>query len=153
MRFSILLVVLSVAAAAVPADAQQRAERPERAQKAGADTTGVYELRAVEELPRPIDVAAFQRALATTYPPELRDAGRSGEVTVRFIVEPDGKVSHASVVRSSDKAFDAPTLAAVRTLRFRPAKVGGRPARVWVMQPVQWMVADDGEESGGSGRP
>jgi TonB family protein len=110
-------------------------------------------LRAVEELPRPIDVAGFQRALATTYPPALRAAGRSGEVTVRFIVEPDGKVSHVSVVRSSDKAFDAPTVEAVRTLRFRPAKVGGRPARVWVMQPVQWVVADEAEESGGSGRP
>jgi TonB family protein len=150
MRFFILLAVSSAVAAAVPADAQQR---PQNAQKVEADTSGVYELRAVEELPRLIDVAAFQRALATTYPPELRDAGRSGEVTVRFIVEPDGKVSHASIVRSSEKAFDAPTLAAVRTLRFRPARVGGRPARVWVMQPVQWVVTDDGEEAGGSRHP
>ena len=149
MRIFILLVALA-AAAATPADAQQRAKA---APKPGADTTGVYELRAVAELPRPIDVAEFQRALATTYPPALRSAGRSGEVTVRFIVEPDGKVSHPSVVRSSDKEFEAPTLEAVRTLRFRPARVGGRPVRVWVMQPVQWMIAEDGAQPGGSGRP
>lgn len=154
MRIFTLLVAVAAAAVAAPASAQKSAERTRSAApKSATDTTGVYELRAVTDLPRPIEVAAFRRALASMYPPALRAEGRSGEVQARFIVEPDGKVSQVSIVRSTDSAFDAPTVEAVRTLRFSPAKVDGRPVRVWVIQPIQWMVADDAEVPAGARRP
>jgi TonB family protein len=149
----ILTLALALVMIAAPAAAQQRGEEARSATtKLGSDTTGVYQLREVTDLPRPTNTPAFQVALARSYPPALRNAGTSGVVTARFVVEPDGKVSHVTIVRSSNAAFDGPTLEAVRMLRFRPAKVNGRPVRVWVMQPIQWSVTADTAPSG-AGRP
>jgi TonB family protein len=107
---------------------------------AGDDTVGVHALEVVDNPPRPTNTAAFQRALAQRYPPALRNAGRSGEVQVRFIVEVDGRVSNVHIVRSTDAAFNQPTLDVVSLLRFRPARLNGQPVRVWVRQPISWMV-------------
>jgi TonB family protein len=106
----------------------------------GDDTVGVYGLGQVDAPPRPINVATFQRALAQRYPSKLRDAGRSGQVEVQFIVEEDGSVSHLGIVRFTDAAFNQPTIEAVSLLRFRPGRVNGRPVRTWVQQPVEWSV-------------
>lgn len=106
-----------------------------------ADDTSAYELDAVEELPRPTSTAAFTQALARNYPPALRDAGHSGRVVVRFRVGTDGRVSREHVVRSTNSAFNMPTLDAVRTLRFRPARLNGQPVPVWVEQPIEWTIA------------
>ncbi|HEX2207333.1 MAG TPA: energy transducer TonB [Longimicrobium sp.] len=103
-----------------------------------------YELSAVEELPRPLNGSAFARALAQSYPRALRDAGTQGMVQVRFRVNEDGSISHARITHSTDVQFNVPTLAAVQVLRFRPAKIGGRPVRVWVEQPIQWTVSGEG---------
>ncbi|HEX5872928.1 MAG TPA: energy transducer TonB, partial [Longimicrobium sp.] len=113
---------------------------------ASGDSINGYELSAVDVLPRILNAQAFGRALAEAYPPALRDAGEQGMVQVRFRVEPDGTTSHATITRSTEHGFDAPTLEAVRTLRFRPAKVNGRPVRVWVEQPIQWTVSGAGPE-------
>jgi protein TonB len=104
---------------------------------------GTYELSAVEELPRPTNGADFQRQLARNYPPLLRDAGVTGTVQVRFRVLEDGRVDGESIqiTNSTHEQFNDPTMRAVRALRFRPAKVNGRPVKVWVEQPIQWTVA------------
>jgi periplasmic protein TonB len=104
---------------------------------------GTYELSAVEELPRPTNSSDFQRQLARNYPPLLRDAGVTGTVQVRFRVLEDGRVDSESIqiTSSTHEQFNDPTMRAVRALRFRPAKVNGRPVKVWVEQPIQWTVA------------
>lgn len=107
---------------------------------AGDDTVGVYGMGEVDDPPRAINVATFQRALAQRYPPALRDAGRSGQVEVRFIVEADGSVSNLGIVRFTDVAFNRPTIEALALLRFRPARLNGRPVRAWVQQPISWSV-------------
>lgn len=99
-----------------------------------------FELHAVTEVPRLRNQGEFVRALLRLYPPALRDAGRQGRVRVRFRVERDGSVSRAVVLYASDPAFSAPTLEAVRLLRFSPAKLNGSPVPVWVEQPVNWEV-------------
>jgi TonB family protein len=106
----------------------------------GDDTVGVYGMGEVDDPPRAINVATFQRALAQRYPPALRDAGRSGQVEVRFIVEEDGSVSNLGIVRFTDVAFNKPTIEALSVLRFRPARLNGRPVRAWVQQPISWSV-------------
>jgi TonB family protein len=143
----------SVAAPAGPAessevdDVPEAPESPEDPKQAAAarveapDTGLVYELGAVTELPRPVSTSAFQQALARGYPPALRNAGESGRVIVRFMVDEEGRVRNARVLRTSDRAFDAPTLEAVRHLRFRPARLNGQPVRVWVEQAIDWHVA------------
>ncbi len=104
---------------------------------------GTYELSAVEELPRLSNGADFGRQLERNYPPLLRDARVSGTVTVRFRVNEDGRVDGESISISSSthEQFNDPTIRAVRSMRFRPARVNGRPVRVWVEQPIQWTVA------------
>lgn len=104
---------------------------------------GTYELSAVEELPRVSNGSDFARQLARNYPPLLRDAGVTGTVQVRFRVMEDGRVDAGSIqiTNSTHEQFNDPTMRAVRALRFRPAKVNGRPVKVWVEQPIQWTVA------------
>lgn len=132
--------------------AAQAAEAAKKAAAVAAPDTGrVYEMRAVTELPRPISTSAFQQALARGYPPALRDAGESGRVIVRFIVDEEGRVRDARVLRTSDRAFDSPTLHAVSQLRFRPASLNGHPVRVWVEQAIDWHAV--GRPAGMPPRP
>jgi TonB family protein len=90
------------------------------------------------EYPRVTDRAQFARSLARGYPAELRRARERGEVLVRFRVKEDGLVDAASVqvLRSTNEAFNAGAMEAVRQLRFRPAAVYGRPVKVWIELPV-----------------
>ena len=41
---------------------------------------------------------------------------------------------------STHEQFNDPAIRAVRALRFRPAKVNGRPVKVWVEQPITFQV-------------
>jgi protein TonB len=104
---------------------------------------GTYELSAVEEMPSLSNRSDFARQLQRNYPPLLRDAGVAGTVQVRFRVLEDGRVDGESIqiTSSTHEQFNDPTMRAVRVLRFRPAKVNGRPVKVWVEQPIQWTVA------------
>jgi TonB family protein len=54
----------------------------------------------------------------------------------------DGTVDAGSitVTSSSHEQFNDPTIRSVQRLRFRPAKVNGRPVKVWVELPIQWTV-------------
>lgn len=100
-----------------------------------------YELSEVEELPRPVNSAAFGELLARSFPAPLRDAGVSGVVQVRFRVEADGTTTNHRITHSSNRGFDAATVSALRELRFRPARLNGQAVRVWVEQPIIWRVA------------
>jgi periplasmic protein TonB len=103
---------------------------------------GTYELSAVEELPRLTNGADFGRQLQRNYPPLLRDARVEGTVTVRFRVNEEGRVDESTItiVDSTHEQFNEPTIRSVARLRFRPAKVNGRPVKVMVDQPIRWTV-------------
>ncbi|HEY0021356.1 MAG TPA: energy transducer TonB [Longimicrobium sp.] len=131
MRFRHLLPALVLALlSALPAAAQ-------------SDDEAAYELSAVTVRPRPLNVAELQTELERLYPPALRDAGVTGSVQVRFRVNTDGTVSSLEITSSTDRRFDAPTLAAVSLLRFSPAEVDGRPVPVWAELPIQWQIAGE----------
>jgi TonB family protein len=104
---------------------------------------GTYELSAVEEQPRPTNIADLRRQLERNYPPLLRDARVTGTVQVRMRVMEDGSVDAGSIqiTSSSHEQFNDPTIRSVQRLRFRPAKVNGRPVKVWVELPIQWQVS------------
>lgn len=125
---------LALLLAALPAAAQ------ETAPPAAAEDGRVYEMTEVERLPSPTNVADLQAALAAGYPPALLQAGTGGTVMVAFVVGGDGMVGQASVVSSTDSAFDAPSLAAVAVLRFTPGMVGGAPVATRVAIPIEWRA-------------
>lgn len=60
------------------------------------------------------------------------------EVVVRLVVEPDGRVDKAVVARSSDPAFEAATLRAVRRWRFAPAVEDGVFTSARMQVPIRF---------------
>ena len=70
-------------------------------------------------------------------PPDT-SGGRRGVAWCRCYVGADGRVSKASVARSTSPALDAPALSAVRMWRFSPAIIKGKPAGLWVMVPIRF---------------
>ena len=103
---------------------------------------GTYELAAVEERPELTNRNAVRSAVERNYPPLLRDAGVSGQVTLRFRVNADGTVdaSSISVENSTHDAFGDAARRVIERARFRPAKVGGRAVPVWVQLPVNFQL-------------
>lgn len=88
-----------------------------------------------------------QAALVTSprvrYPDALRTAGRggsAGQVLAQFIVDTTGRVDSGTVkvLRSTHPAFTAAVEAALPTLAFRPARVGGRPVKQLVQLPFEF---------------
>lgn len=74
------------------------------------------------------------------YPDGLRRAGVSGLVQLQFVVGIDGKVDERSVrvLTSSHPAFTLAAFQALRESRFRPARLGGRPAAALVQQTTRF---------------
>jgi TonB family protein len=102
---------------------------------------GGCEVSEVEEIPRILNEREFMRALMREHPGGDAHPGvQAAVVQVRFRIEEDGTITSPTVTRSNDVRYNAPTLSALRALRFRPAKVNGRPVKVWVEQPIAWGV-------------
>jgi len=74
------------------------------------------------------------------YPEALRRDGKSGVVLIQAIVNTDGSVGPASVVRHSDAEFDDSALAAVRQWRYEPAMLRGAPVRVYLTITVTFRI-------------
>ncbi len=85
-----------------------------------------------------------QRALQRVYPPMLRDAGVTGETTLQFVIDENGRVEPGSVeiVSSSDEQFAAAARRVVSSMRFSPAKIHGKTVRVTTSLPVSWVLAN-----------
>lgn len=72
-----------------------------------------------------------------TYPLELACAGLGGQVILVITVGADGTPQEVRTERTSRrKALDAAAVAAVRTWRFRPATVRGKPVTAKIRVPV-----------------
>jgi TonB family protein len=73
------------------------------------------------------------------YPPAARSAGVQGVVRVLVLVNPDGTVREASVLRSIPE-LDAAALDVARGARFEPILVDGRPARFYARLAIPFTV-------------
>lgn len=73
------------------------------------------------------------------YPDEAIEIGVKGRVTVRFVVEKDGRISNASVERPIVEcpACNKEALRIINAMpKWTPAKTAGRPVRLWVRVPI-----------------
>lgn len=70
------------------------------------------------------------------YPFELRRAGVSGEVVIDFIVNTEGRVVNAFILRATDIRFGESALAAVQQWVFRPGTVNGQPVNTHMQVPI-----------------
>ena len=130
-------------------EAEQAAEEPADFSGTGEGTRlqppadgGIYEMSAVEVQPELVNRGEVARLLQRNYPPLLRDAGITGSVHLRFVIDEDGTVAPGSV--EVTEATHAEFATAARTLAarmlFDPARVNGRPARVWGEIPIHFVL-------------
>ena len=78
------------------------------------------------------------------YPPEMIRLGKEGVVEVEILVNPDGRVGDARILKSSGfSAFDNATMdEARRKWRFKPATRDGVPYAQWTRQRVVFELKD-----------
>jgi TonB family protein len=85
---------------------------------------------------------------APDYPLGMRASGMRGDVLVDFVVDSEGRVTRAYVVRSLNPAFDEPALEAVRRWKFEPGRKGGVPINTHMQVPIHFQL--EGEWEGGN---
>lgn len=93
------------------------------------------------EPPKPIDRPP------PVYPFAMRRFGINGEVTIDFIVAPNGAVKNPYVSSSNSRTFEEPAIAAVRKWRFKPAQRDGRPVAARMQVPIIFSLAEGGEDA------
>lgn len=75
------------------------------------------------------------------YPEVSQKNGVQGRVVVKFVVEKDGSVSLAKVVKSVNKELDAEALRVVNAMpKWTPGKQNGRSVRVYYTLPVTFRL-------------
>ena len=91
---------------------------------------------AYDEPPEPIGgFSAIQRKLK--YPDIARKAGIEGKVIVNVLVDVDGRVVDAKILKSlGHSGCDEAAIQAIKSVRWKPAKQRDRPVKVWVGIPV-----------------
>ena len=106
------------------------------------DEEKVYDV--VEQMPSfPGGIEALKAYLAENvrYPKELEGTCIQGRVIIAFIVEKDGRLSKAKVVKSVHPALDKEALRVVKKMpRWIPGQQGDRKVRVRYIIPVTFRI-------------
>ncbi|MHC1728656.1 MAG: TonB family protein [Syntrophobacteraceae bacterium] len=78
------------------------------------------------------------------YPQKARSLGICGKVVLRFLVEPNGQVSHPGILEAQPRGyFEQSALEAVRRWRFKPGYVQGKAVATWFILPVQFKLIEE----------
>jgi TonB family protein len=92
--------------------------------------------------PKPISQAA------PIYPYAMSAAGLMGSVAVEFIINAQGNVENAFVVKSNNPWFERPAVDAIMKWKFTPGEIDGRPIKVRAMQLIEFSL-DYGRQADG----
>ena len=110
-----------------------REQRPSELPNPGEpDRDGVYQVGANFPAPR--------RAGVAVYPDEAQAAGIQGGVQAEIVIDPDGIVTDARIVKSVP-LLDEAALRAVRDWRFEPTMVEGRAVPVRMVVTVNFTLS------------
>lgn len=102
-------------------------------------------------LPALLNTEEMARLIQEQYPPELTEAGVSGEVVLRLWLDERGRVVRGVLSSSSGAAvLDSIALEVSDRMRFRPAKNRGQAVRVIVRIPVFFTIPDSVASGGGT---
>lgn len=89
--------------------------------KANPESSGVYSTWDTKP-------TVVRSRIATT-PPQLNAPGFKGIVNLQVILDENGKVSRASVSKSTHDELEDPALEAIRKWSFKPAQVAGKTVK------------------------
>ncbi|TGE13081.1 TonB family protein [Hymenobacter elongatus] len=93
------------------------------------------------EFPGGVEQMLLTIRSTTQYPKQARKDQSEGEVLLYFVVNEQGQVEQAEVVRSVHPALDAEALRLVQALpAFTPAMHHGRPAKVGFLFPLPFVL-------------
>ena len=75
------------------------------------------------------------------YPAEAEKAKKEGRVVVSFVIDTDGSVIDAKVMRGVDPVLDKEAVRVISTMpKWIPAKVDGKPVKVSYSLPVSFKL-------------
>ena len=77
------------------------------------------------------------------YPKEAQEQGKQGRVIVQFVVEKDGSITDAKVLKPVDPLLDAEALRIVNMMpKWTPGKQRGKEVRVYFTIPVTFRLSN-----------
>ncbi|TCO08361.1 energy transducer TonB [Natronoflexus pectinivorans] len=98
----------------------------------------------VEEMPEfPGGVQALQRYLAQSirYPVIAQENGIQGRVYIQFVINQNGEVTNATVLRGVDPSLDREALRVVQAMpNWTPGRQRNRPVRVSYTVPINFVL-------------
>ena len=110
--------------------------------KEGSDPSKPYDV--VEQMPQfPGGHGKLFEYLSMNvrYPKEAEDKCLQGRVIATFVVEKDGSITNAKIVKSIDPALDAEALRVINGMpNWTPGKQNGEPVRVKYTVPVTFRI-------------
>ena len=75
------------------------------------------------------------------YPVKTKEYGISGRVIVEFVVEKDGSVNNARIIRGVDPALDAEAVRVINSSpNWTPGKIGGETVRMSYTLPIFFSI-------------
>jgi len=75
------------------------------------------------------------------YPAIAAENGIAGKVTVNFVVNIDGSISNARIIRGVDQALDKEALRVIYSMpKWKPGKQSGKPVRVSYAVPINFLL-------------
>jgi periplasmic protein TonB len=91
-----------------------------------------------------IQVVAVAGTIHPQYPDRLRASGTEGQVIAQFVVNEKGRVERSTfkVVSSTNSLFTDAVNRALPQMRFKPAKIGGKPVSQLVQQLFVFKLDD-----------
>lgn len=117
-------------------------EPVEEAVDDGEDPDKVYLI--VEQQPEfPGGMGALMKFIAQKmkYPPQARRMGIDGQVYVSFVVDADGKITDAQVIKGIGGGCDQEAVRVIESMPpWKPGKQGGRPVKVRFVLPVKFVL-------------
>ena len=123
--------------------------KPEAPTVAPQDTADIFEV--VEQMPvfPKGGFAGLMQYLGQNirYPEAAKNAGKQGRVTVQFVVEKDGSISNAKVIRNVDPALDQEAVRVISEMpKWQPGMQRGEAVRVTFTVPVMFRLNKPAEE-------
>jgi protein TonB len=90
---------------------------------------------------------AAKSTVPVVYPEQARKDGIEGMVWVKALVDEQGKVTKAEVIKSDARVLEEAALNAARGWTFTPAKKDNKPVSIWVTLPFKFKLAEKKEKS------
>ena len=114
-------------------------DRPSSSKSPGSDAFDVVEEMPVYPGGMPAMMDFFYKNMK--YPKEAFDAKQEGRVIAQFVVEKNGSITDAHIVKSVSPALDAEALRIVNAMpNWTPGRQNGKPVRVKYTVPISFKL-------------